>query len=566
MNVHAITSTFEQYPELLVFLTLAVGFLIGKVHWKTIALGSVTGTLVAGLVLGQIGVEVTGPLKAFAFLAFLFALGYRVGPVFFRGLKRDGLPQVGLALIVCVTGLGVCYLFAKIAGYDPGLGAGMLGGALTQSAVIGVAQDAIGQLPGLSDAARTDMANIVPVAYAVTYVLGTILCALFLANVAPRLLGVDLAEESRRLEQKMKVEAANADLSSAYYDVVLRSYELAVDTFDGRTVAEAEKLLAAHGGPKYITRVRTPQGVTGAVADTVLHKGDVVALTCRRENLLELEQGEVFGPETADRELLDYANESLDVIISRKGGAGRTIGELRTSAAYRAVYLEKVVRQGESLPLGHDVKLHPGDTITLTGPEDLVERVAKEQGTPARTSETADVSFMTLGVFLGGLIGIPALHFAGVPLALSTSGGALIMGLVFGWLHGRNPRLGHCPKPTLWLLDTGGLCLFVGVVGLNAGPSFVSGLKQAGVGLFLWGAIATMVPLIVGLYVGRYIFKMEVPILLGVLAGAQTTTAAIGAITESAKSRVPVLGYTVPYAVGNVLLTLWGVLMVALLH
>src|SRR6478609_11890220 len=199
---------FKPYPELLIFLTIAVGFLVGRLNWRAIGLGAVTGCLIAGLFTGWLtDVEVNGTVKSVFFIMFLFALGYKVGPQFFRGLKKDGLPQVAVTAAVCVSGLVICWAFAEMLGYGPGLGAGLLGGALTQSAVIGVAQDAIAGLPGLSADQVTAQQNLVPIGYAVTYPLGTILCAILLANIAPRFLHSDLAADSRELAAELDAPA-----------------------------------------------------------------------------------------------------------------------------------------------------------------------------------------------------------------------------------------------------------------------------------------------------------------------------------------------------------------------
>ncbi|MFC9975358.1 hypothetical protein ACFVH6_31155 [Spirillospora sp. NPDC127200] len=154
--------------------------------------------------------------------------------------------------------------------------------------------------------------------------------------------------------------------------------------------------------------------------------------------------------------------------------------------------------------------------------------------------------------------GVPALAVAGQRIGLSTSGGALIMGLPFGWLRARRPAFGRFPAPAQWLMNTGGPCLFVGTVGISSGPAFVHGVAQKGVGLVLGGLVVTLAPMMVCLYLGRWLFRFDTPVLLGVIAGANTTTASIGAITETVRSRAPVLGCTVPYALGDTLLTIRG--------
>ncbi|MEV7529966.1 aspartate-alanine antiporter [Streptomyces hydrogenans] len=558
---------FQPHPELLVFITVALGFLFGKLRYRAIALGAVTGCLVAGLLLGaQFKITIDATVKNLFFTLFLFALGYKVGPQFFRGLKKDGLPQVVNAIIVCVTGLLVSWGFAVMLGYGPGLSAGLLGGALTQSAVIGVAQDAIGNLPGLSADQMKTEENLVAIGYAVTYPLGTILCAILLANVLPRLYKRDLATESAQLAKELDAPGDNPDLAEGYYEVVLRAYTIRRPDLVGRTIDDFENQQKALGHRIYLTRVRRDGTVLDHDQATVLREGDVVAVSALRGSLVDFDARTHIGPETDDVELLGYETESLHVVASNKEQLGKTVADLRREPFMVGVYIDKIYRSGSEFPYRLSTKLERGDTVILTGPKRLVDPAGKAIGKPVPTSFATDMLWVGLGVFLGGCIGIPALTVSGVPISLSTSGGALIMGLVFGWIRGKYPTYGNVPPGAQWFMDTFGLCAFVAVVGINAGPSFTSGLSTAGWGLLLWGAVATLIPLIVGFLVGHYVQKIRFPILMGVLAGGQTTTAAIGAINEQSKSQIPTLGYTIPYAVGNVLLTIWGAVIVILNH
>jgi len=172
---------------------------------------------------------------------------------------------------------------------------------------------------------------------------------------------------------------------------------------------------------------------------------------------------------------------------------------------------------------------------------------------------------MGLGIVIGALIGAITIHFGKVPISLSTSGGALFAGLVCGYLRAVNPTFGRIPAPALWVFNNIGLTAFIAVVGISCGPSFVSGVKAAGVSLFLWGVFVTTMPFVVGIFVGKYVFKMHPAIILGACAGARTTTAALGAIQDEARSKVPALGYTITYAVGNTLLIIWGVVIVLMM-
>ncbi|MFB7341461.1 aspartate-alanine antiporter [Streptomyces hydrogenans] len=558
---------FQPHPELLVFITVALGFLFGKLRYRAIALGAVTGCLVAGLLLGaQFKITIDATVKNLFFTLFLFALGYKVGPQFFRGLKKDGLPQVVNAIIVCVTGLLVSWGFAVMLGYGPGLSAGLLGGALTQSAVIGVAQDAIGNLPGLSADQMKTEENLVAIGYAVTYPLGTILCAILLANILPRLYKRDLAAESTQLAKELDAPGDNPDLAEGYYEVVLRAYTIRRPDLVGRTIDDFENQQKALGHRIYLTRVRRDGTVLDHDQATVLREGDVVAVSALRGSLVDFDARTHIGPEADDVELLGYETESLHVVASNKEQLGKTVADLRREPFMVGVYIDKIYRSGSEFPYRLSTRLERGDTVILTGPKRLVDPAGSAIGKPVPTSFATDMLWVGLGVFLGGCIGIPALTVSGVPISLSTSGGALIMGLVFGWIRGKYPTYGNVPPGAQWFMDTFGLCAFVAVVGINAGPSFTSGLSTAGWGLLLWGAVATLIPLLVGFLVGHYVQKIRFPILMGVLAGGQTTTAAIGAINEQSKSQIPTLGYTIPYAVGNVLLTIWGAVIVILNH
>ncbi|MFD9422649.1 MULTISPECIES: aspartate-alanine antiporter [unclassified Streptomyces] len=558
---------FQPHPELLVFVVIALGFLLGKVRYKAIALGAVTGCLVAGLVLGaQFKVQIDDTVKNLFFIMFLFALGYRVGPQFFRGLKKDGLPQVVNAVVVCVTGLLVSWLFASLLGYGPGLGAGLMSGALTQSAAIGVAQDAIGTLPGLSSAEVKTQENLVAVGYAVTYPLGTILCAMLLANVLPRLYRRNLATESAELAAELDAPNESPDEGEGYYEVVLRAYTVQRPDLVGRTVEDFENQQKELGRRVYLTGVRRGGTVLEHDQERALALGDTLAVSALRHDLVDFDARTHIGAEADDVELLGYRTETLHVVASEKAQLGRTVEELRREPFMVGVYLDKLYRAGTEFPYRLSTKLERGDTVILTGPERLVGPAGREIGKPVPTSFATDMIWVGLGIFLGGCLGIPALTAGGVPISLSTSGGGLIMGLVFGWIRAKYPTYGNVPPGAQWFMDTLGLCLFVAVVGINAGPSFTGGLSTAGWGLLVLGAVATVVPLIVGFLVGHYIQKIRFPILMGVLAGGQTTTAAIGAVNETSKSQIPTLGYTIPYAVGNVLLTVWGAVIVILNH
>src|SRR5262244_4030801 len=180
-------ATLRQYPEIAIFLTLALGYYFGKFTFRGIALGSVTATLLAGVVIGQMGISISQPLKATVFLMFLFAVGYAVGPQFVRGVAKDGVPQAIFAVVQCVFCLLVPFVIVKMAGYNLGYAAGLYSGSQTISAAMGLSTDAINRLGLPADQAK-GLLDSMPIAYAVTYMFGTVGSALVIALIVPALL------------------------------------------------------------------------------------------------------------------------------------------------------------------------------------------------------------------------------------------------------------------------------------------------------------------------------------------------------------------------------------------
>ena len=213
----------QSYPELALFLTLAIGYAIGKIQIGSFKIGTVPGVLVTGVLVGQLGITVDNTVKAVFFLLFLFALGYNAGPQFFKGLKKEGIPQMIFAVIVCVIGLISAILVGKLMGFNAGQAGGLAAGALTQSSVIGVAQDAISKMD-ISN--QKQMMDFVPVGYAVTYIFGTLGCTFILTTFGPKILGVDLEKECLELDQQAKESFEDEFVSSHASDVLYRMYKV----------------------------------------------------------------------------------------------------------------------------------------------------------------------------------------------------------------------------------------------------------------------------------------------------------------------------------------------------
>ena len=313
----------------------------------------------------------------------------------------------------------------------------------------------------------------------------------------------------------------------------------------------------------FISRIRRTSKIIEPDPDTVIREGDVIAVFTRSELLTT--RGTEIGAEVSDKELLDFPIEVLDVVMTNKSLAGKTIVELAAMEFAKGVFLKKVTRVGELMPFSPATRIERGDVMTLIGATRDVERAAKDLGYADRETVMTDIIFVGLGIVLGGFVGLLTLTVGGLPLTLTASGGALIMGLIFGWLRAIHPTFGRIPGSAMWIFDTVGLTVFMACVGLAAGPSFFSGLQKSGISLVFVGLVIAVLPHTVSILFGRYVLKMNPVIVLGACSGAGTITAALRAIQEEAQSDLPALGYTVPYAIGNIVLTAWGPVLVAMM-
>lgn len=556
-------ATLRQYPEIAIFLTLALGYYFGKFTFKGIGLGSVTATLLAGVLIGQMGISISQPLKATAFLLFLFAVGYGVGPQFVRGVAKDGLPQALFAVVQCLLCLAIPVVIIKIAHYDLGYAAGLYSGSQTISAAMGLSTDAINRLGLATDQAKS-LLDSMPVAYAVTYMFGTVGSAIVIALLGPMLLRFDIAAACKDYEEKQGGKRELGGPGTAWHRWEMRAFRVQPG---GRVVglraAEAEALVP--DARIFVQRVRHNGMIEDATADTVLHEGDVLAVAGARDVIVRL-IGE-GAKEVDDPELLSVPVEGVDAYVSNKAVDGKTLAELAKLPEARGVFLRKITRgaTATSIPILPNTHIERGDIVTLVGRTQDTSAAAKLLGVADRPTDVADVAFIGGGITVGALIGALVFKVHGVPLTLSTAGGALIAGLVLGWFRSVRPKFGRIPTPTVWFMNSVGLNIFIAIVGISAGPGFVNGLRTQGISLFLWGALATTVPLVLGMFIGKYLFRFHNALLLGIVSGARTTTASLGLVCDIGKSQVPALGYTVTYAVGNTLLTIWGMVLIILM-
>lgn len=555
---------FAAVPLAAIALAVALGYLFGKFRIRTFVLGPVAATLLVAIALGQLGIKISGDVKTLAFALFIYALGYMIGPQFVSSLGRSTLKQVHITVLSSIVVVLTVWALAKGFGLDKGTAAGVLAGGATESAAIGTAGDALASQP-LPQEEIARMTSNIGVAYAITYLFGTFTVIFFTSTLAPKLLGIDLAQASRDYERELSggVTEMPAGQFKALPAVVARVYQINSKS-GGHKIRELEQ---------EIDGIVIEQVVRGATAlalqpDLKLQPGDRVAVAGRRGQVVGRIE-EALGPETADSSGLDLIGETCEVVVTSKKIAGHTIGELKATIdpkAQRGVFVSALTRLNQPLPLADNTNVAIGDVAKIAGVKPDVERAVKLIGYPTPPADKTDFLYLGLGLTFGFALGKLGIRFGGSLLGLGTGGGCLIAGLLFGWLRARRPTFGQLPTAAAMYLKDFGLAVFVACIGLATGPEALKQIVRYGVALPVAGIAVALVPGLFCLYYGKYVLKMNPVVLIGALCGRQASTPAINAVTLAAGNNTPVLGYTVPYTVANILLTLAGPVVVLIVR
>jgi putative transport protein len=551
--LHAV---FQKTPEAALFLSLAAGYLIGQIRFGAFRLGGVSGSLIAALIVSQVGVHIDDGVKNAMFAVFIYAVGYESGPQCVNALNRETLREIAMAVFLAATALVTVIVCAKLFGLNKGLAAGLAGGALTQPAMIGTAGDAIARL-GLSAQETRALQADVAVVYAVTYVFGSIGAIIVCVNVLPKFMRQNLKDVATETDTDTHASAGRV---SALPALVGRAYRVK-GAASGRTISDIE---AAEADMITIERVRRGGATIEPRADVVLAAGDIVLVVGRREVMAGAAAS--LGEEVADTDGMSVVMQTRQGVFTRRGMNHTTIAAVRATVdrdMRHGVYLQAVSRAGLPLPVLPETRLEHGDVLTFFGSPQDTKRAVDAAGYELPYSDKTDFVYMGAGIVLGLLIGLIAVRVGGVALTLGSGGGCLLAGLVFGWMRGKHPMLGVMPPAASQLLKDLGLAAFVAVVGLNSGLQAFAIVKQSGLTIFLLGIVVTLFPLLLTMLFGRYVLRYDnAAVFAGALAGSRRANSAFRGVIDQAGNGAPTATFAVTYALANVLLTLLGPLVV----
>jgi putative transport protein len=552
-------------PLLALFVTIALGYLVGKIKIGSFVLGGIAGTLLVGVIIGQLGVNIDGGIKNIFFALFIYAVGYQGGPQFFHALNRRSLNQLASAFVMCFVGLLCVLAAAWMFGLDRGMAAGLAAGGLTQSAIIGTAGDAIGKL-GLSPELMKTMQTNVAVGYAVCYIFGSLGPIVMVSWFLPLIMKWNIRQEAVKLANLLSGGHGELDPGqfNAAQQISTRIYQIANGSKAcGKTALSIDQEFS-NASVEAVYREGKTLDLTDA---TVLQAGDRVAIT----GVIGVMQSacSLLGREIPAANGLLLVQENREIILTNRALNNRQVGEIREHAKVETrhgVFLTAVKRMGLDLPVLDKLELKRGDELHFTGSPTDLNRVQSKIGYKITAAAVTDFIFFGIGMLIGMLLGLIQFKIWGIPISIGSGGGCLLAGLLFGWLRSVHPRFAALPVGASNFLRDFGLAVFVGIVGISAGPQALVAIQQYGLTLFFLGVAVTLIPQIITFFFSYYVLRIQNPIeALACVAGGRSANPAFAALLAKAGNATPVVSFTVTYAVANVFLTLWGPLIVGII-
>ena len=551
----------KHSPEILLFLSLSLGYLIGGIRIGKFQLGGVAGSLLVAVALSVFGVTVDAGVKAVLFALFIYAVGFESGPQFFRSLGVKTLREIFLALFIAVAGLITVVVLAKVFHLDKGLAAGLAAGGLTQSAIMGTASDALTQL-GVSPEELSRLQGNVTIGYAVTYIFGSLGAIIICVNILPKIMGRDIGDDAikAQAEQLHGSLLLGANQNFALSDISGRLYR--VTNKINQSVSDIEKTVNGIS----IERIKRGNKILEASPDTLIKAKDIILVVGHRDAMIQA--NDLLGSEVDSASGMDVVMNTQDVEMRNSRYVGQSLSQVLSSDEVmqlkHGIYLVAIHRDGQTLPLNNDFHFKLGDVITIYGTDSDLRRVIDKIGAPITKSEKTDWIFHGLGLVVGLIIGLIVIRVSDIPITLGAGGGALLSGLLFGWFRSLHQTIGNIPTGAVQLLKDFGLAGFVAVVGLSSGLQAINTIREQGLSLFLIGVVVTVLPMLLTIYFGKYILGYKnAAVFAGALAGARSANPAFGEVLNKAGNSTPTNSFAITYALANVFLTLLGPLVVA---
>ncbi len=567
---------FEQQPFLFIFVALALGYPLGRISIKGVSLGSTAGTLVVGIAMSLtayvgfgIQYQLPGLVSTIFLSMFMYALGLKVGPSFFPGLARGGFGLVAIGVIVILANFLICYGGALLVGLGPGYAPGLISGSYTVTAVIGVATSAMqgGGWTPPSDLTTDQVAANIAAGYAISYVLATV-GGILLIKYLPQMFGDDPVAKAREAEASLgggtdheALPGTDASLILGASPMAIRAYRVEHKELVGMSVHQ----LFERFPQTAVLRVVRGERVIEARDNPVLELGDVIGIRGRYEELIA-EEPDIVGTEIDEPRARDVDLEVADIHIGKGALGGKTLKQLAHEIGF-GLYLKAIFRQGHRLPQLPDIRVEVGDVLRVAGPDWCVKQAAMALHGRAITFSTfTEVAFLATALAIGYYIGILSVTLGGIPFALGTSAGCMLVAIIVATLRTWNPSFGGpVSEGARSFIQDIGLNVFIAVLAANVGSRILDSFQGTTViWLVLIGLAGATVPPCLAFIFGRYVLKLNSVIDAGACAGARNSTPALNALMDQSKSTIGATPYPVTYALTSALVLISGYLAMVL--
>ena len=555
--MEVLRNLFEGYPNLwgggvahsvlILSLTIAFGIILAKIKVRGVSLG-VTWILFVGIVFGHFNMNLDEHLlhflKEFGLILFVYSIGLQVGPGFFSSFKKGGVRLNLLAtMVVCAGVLVTCGLYV-ITGLPVTTMVGILSGAVTNTPGLGAAQQAYSDMTGIDS---PDIA----LGYAVAYPLGVIGIILSMM-VLRRVFRIDFAKEEKKALDTMDVQ----------HDSVAQPHSLSVvnPALEDKSIRELQGLV---NRDFVISRIRRQGGeIEIADDDTLLHVGDQILVVTTPRDAAAITA--FIGRDVqVEWEQLDKRLISRRILITKPELNGKTLAELRIRST-SGVTITRINRSGIDLVAAGNLQLQLGDRVTVVGPELSVAHAERLFGNSLKRLNHPNLIPIFIGIALGVVLGSISFWIPGVPqpVKLGLAGGPLIVAILIGRYGPYYRLITYTTMSANLMLREVGISLFLAGVGLGAGEDFVPTLVAGGYVWIAYGAVITIVPLLLAGLFGRFYYKLNYYTLIGVLSGASTNPPALAYSTEQTTSDAPSVGYATVYPLSMFLRVLAAQLLI----
>ena len=523
------------HSVMILSLVISLGLLLGKIKVANISLG-LTWVLFVGITFGyfcfNLDEHLLHFLKEFGLILFVYSLGLQVGPSFFSSFGKGGLRLNMLAISTIAISIVVTVILFYTTGTPITTMAGILSGAVTNTPGLGAAQQANSDLNGIDDPS-------IAASYAAAYpigVIGAILIFLLLKYIL-------------RIHTGKEEEAAKRGLG-ATEELTVRPFSVCVknEQIVGRTVRQIAEISQRDFviSRMLVDGAASPTDVING--STVLNLNDKLLITAAPRDI-EAIIACLGEPTTVDWEKCDKGHISRRILITRPEINGKTLAQLRIRSLFGA-NITHVYRSGVELVAAPHLQLQMGDKVTVVGSELAISHTEKRLGNSIKRLNIPNLIPIFLGIALGCLVANIPFYLPGIqtPLKLGLTGGPLVVAILIGFLGPKFHLITYNTISSNLMIREIGLCIFLACVGLGTGKEFIDTVFNGnGLAMVGYGAIITMLPLLIGGLIGRYAFHLNYYTLIGILAGANTNPPALRYANDLTASDSPAVAYSTVY-------------------